>query len=225
MIKEREKVEVKDFEITLLNGEVAKIRDSKDFKALKSSEYNFYFNKNTGFFVRWGGQKNNKEVPKRITKQELDLYMTWTAIWKEKFDIKEFVADLQTDGNQRVMLPEIGDVEISTLCFGPKINGVETPCSFCYKSNNKRGSYMSSDDFKKVIDTMGPSLTQCALGIGNVDQPNLFEMMDYLIEKDIVPNVTINGSRLSKEILDGLSERCGAISVSYYDKDSCFDAI
>jgi len=94
----------KDYEITLLNGDVAKIKDSVNFKALKSSDYNFYFNKNTGFFVRFGKRKDGYDIPKKITKQELDLFMSWTAIWKEKFNVKEFVADLQTDGSTELGL-------------------------------------------------------------------------------------------------------------------------
>jgi len=216
MIKTKEKDIIKDYEITLLNGEIAKIKDSKKFKALKSSEYNFYFNKSTGFFVRWGkGDYKNK--PKSINKQEMDLYMTWTAIWKEKFDIREFVADLQTDGSTELGLPEILDIEVSTIC--------SKGCSFCYKSNTMNGKYMSTEDFTKIIDKIGPSLTQVALGIGNIDQPNLFEIMDVCRSRGIVPNLTINGALMTKEIYDGLAERCGAIAVSYYDKDDCFNSV
>jgi len=59
-----EKIDVKEFEVILLNGDVAKIIDGENFKALKSSDYNFYFNKTTGFFVRWGKgdyQKHSKK--------------------------------------------------------------------------------------------------------------------------------------------------------------------
>jgi hypothetical protein len=66
---------------------------------------------------------------------------------------------------------------------------------------------------------------QCALGIGNVDQPNLFELMDVCIDRDIKPNVTINGDRMTSELYDNLAKRCGAISISYYDKDLTFNAV
>jgi len=97
-----------------------------------------------------GGKEIIKNIPKKINKQELDLFITWTSIWKEKINIKEFVSDLQTDGSLDNTVIEILDFEVSDLCFGPLINGIETPCSFCYKSNNKRGSYMSTENFKKV---------------------------------------------------------------------------
>lgn len=41
-------------EIKLFNGEVAKLIDTKNKKLFKSSEYNFYFDKRSGFFARWG---------------------------------------------------------------------------------------------------------------------------------------------------------------------------
>ena len=40
--------------IHLLNGDIATIFDTEEFKALKSEKYNFLFEKKTGFFVRWG---------------------------------------------------------------------------------------------------------------------------------------------------------------------------
>jgi MoaA/NifB/PqqE/SkfB family radical SAM enzyme len=156
----------------------------------------------------------------------MDLYVLWCNVWKEKFDIKQFIGDLETDGSVTNSAPEILDFEVSTKCAGPTINGKKAkPCSFCYKSNTNNGKYMTTENFKKVIDVMPNSLMQCALGIGNVDQPNLFEMMDYLIEKGIKPNLTINGDRLTSEILDKLAERCGAIACSYYDKDLTFNAV
>jgi MoaA/NifB/PqqE/SkfB family radical SAM enzyme len=218
--------------LELFDGTIATIKDTENYKALISEDYNFFFNKKDGFFVRWG--KGDGTEPEKITKQDMDLFILWSAIWKSEgltFDPKQFVSDLKTDGSETNSLPEILDFEVSTCCFGPSIKSENgkiikaRPCKFCYKSNTNKGSYMSTDDFKKIIDKMPNSLMQCALGIGNVDQPNLFDMMDYLIEKDIKPNITINGDRMTPEIYDGLSSRCGAISISYYDLDLTFNAV
>lgn len=216
---------IKTNTLELLDGSIAIIKDNKNFKALKSTDYNFYFNKKNGFFVRWGKGDYLKKI-KKIDKQELELFIIWSKIWKEKFNINKFVADLKTDGSVENTAVEILDFEVSTKCSGVSMSGGQaSPCSFCYKSNNNRGSYMSIEDFTTVIDKMPNSLTQCALGIGNVDQPNLFEMMDVLIDRDIVPNLTINGDRMTTEIYDNLAKRCGAIAVSYYDKNLTFNAV
>lgn len=45
---------MKKTEIKLINGDKAVIVDNDNFKALKSENYNFIFNKNDGFFARWG---------------------------------------------------------------------------------------------------------------------------------------------------------------------------
>ena len=41
-------------QIELIDGSIAKIKDTKEYKALKSEGYNFFFNKKDGFFIRWG---------------------------------------------------------------------------------------------------------------------------------------------------------------------------
>ena len=135
---------IKTNTLELLDGSIAIIKDNKNFKALKSTDYNFYFNKKNGFFVRWGKGDYLKKI-KKIDKQELELFIIWSKIWKEKFNINKFVADLKTDGSVENTAVEILDFEVSTKCSGVSMSGGQaSPCSFCYKSNNNRGSYMSA---------------------------------------------------------------------------------
>ena len=145
VLAENEKIKVLKSEnlgeIELIDGSIAKIKDTKDYKALKSKEYNFFFNKKDGYFVRWGFGNG---VAEKITKQEKDLYLLWCNIWEEKFNLKQFVSDLQTDSNYFKMVPDILDFEVSTRCdFG---------CDFCYKSNKDDGEYIKYDDIKPLIE-------------------------------------------------------------------------
>lgn len=120
--------------------------------------------------------------------------------------------------------PEILDIEISSICsFG---------CKFCYKSNTPNGKHMSFDSFKSIIDKFPKyndihSLTQIAFGAGDIDaSEDLWFMMRYCRENKIVPNITINGDRLTDNIVDNLSSLCGAIAVSrYQDKNICYNAV
>jgi len=206
-------------EIELIDGSIAKIKDTKDYKALKSDGYNFFFNKADGYFVRWGKSSDYSKKSKEIQNLEFKMKFlpVWSKIWNEKFNLREFFADLDTDADYHKMIPDIVDFEVSTKCdFG---------CDFCYKSNKDDGEYMTTENFIKVVDKLPVSICQCALGIGNVDQPNLFELMDVLIARGIKPNITINGSKLTKEILDNLSSRCGAIAISHYSDKLTFDAV
>lgn len=121
--------------------------------------------------------------------------------------------------------PEILDLEISTICHG--IRG--SPCAFCYKSNVGTGKNMTFAEFKTIFHKMPKNLTQIAFGIGDIDgNPDMWRMFEYCRTNDynkVVPNVTINGWNLTKSSAEQLARLCGAVAVSHYDDDLCFNAI
>ena len=117
--------------------------------------------------------------------------------------------------------PEILDYEVSEICHG----GGGGLCDFCYKKNSSKGSNTTFESFKHIVDRM-PTVTQIAFGLGDIDgNPDLFKMFEYCREKNIVPNVTINGARMTPYYYDKLVEYCGAVAVSRYNDDECFDAV
>jgi MoaA/NifB/PqqE/SkfB family radical SAM enzyme len=214
--------------IKLFDGTFGELMITPLVKAFKSEKYNYLFFKENGEFYRWGSPENH-ETPKKLKNPRyLDIYSIWVSLWGKEnvLKFKEFLTSLEDDGDLDYSVPEILDFEISTKCAGVKLEGQKaSPCAFCYKSNNNTGSYISTEDYIKVIDKVGQTITQIALGIGNIDQPNLWEIMDATIDRGIVPNITINGDRMTDEYFDNLSEKCGAVAISYYDKDLTFNAI
>jgi len=114
---------------------------------------------------------------------------------------------------------EILDIEVSTIC--------SRACPWCYKSNGTyKGKNMSFETFKVILDKMPQTLTQIAFGIGDIDaNPDLWRMMEYCREKNVIPNLTINGERMTPKLYDKLANICGAIAVSKYDRDICYDAV
>jgi len=158
------------------------VTDTVDEKIVRSENFNSYFDKNTGFFARWG--KNKKDDP-----------------------------EYSPFGN------EILDIEVSTIC--------SRACPWCYKSNGTyKGKNMSFETFKVILDKMPPTLTQVAFGIGDIDSnPNLWKMMEYCRKSNVIPNITINGERMTSDLYDKLVELCGAVAVSKYDKDTCYNAV
>lgn len=119
---------------------------------------------------------------------------------------------------------EILDIETSTIC--------NMGCKFCYKSNVGTGKNMSFETFKLIFDKLPkyngiPFVNQIAFGIGDIDATDdLWKMMEYCRENTVIPNVTINGTRLTDDIVNKLVTLCGAVSVSCYDdKNVCYDAI
>lgn len=119
--------------------------------------------------------------------------------------------------------PEIADIEISTICHG--IN--EVPCPHCYKSNTSVGKNMTFEQFEKVFDKLPGNIGQIAFGIGDIDgNPDTFRIFKHCRDNNVVPNVTINGDRLTDDIVEKLVSLCGAVAVSRYDdKDICYNAV
>ncbi len=114
--------------------------------------------------------------------------------------------------------PEIADIEVSTIC--------SKGCPWCYKSNKCQGRNMSLHDFKIILNKFPNTLTQVAFGIGDIDaNPDLWKMMEFCREKNVIPNLTINGDRMTPELYDKIVGLCGAVAVSLYDKDTCYNAI
>ena len=138
---------------------------------------------------------------------------------------------INSDGDLNLGLPEILDIEISTICHG--VNG--KVCSFCYKANTPKGEHMIFDTFKQIADKMPKSLMQTAFGIGDlpnstynnstIGNPDMWRMMEHCREIGIVPNLTINGEGLTEEIVDKLIQLVGAVAVSNYDTNLTYNAV
>jgi radical SAM protein with 4Fe4S-binding SPASM domain len=114
----------------------------------------------------------------------------------------------------------IADIELSTVC--------NAKCKFCYKSNTSNGINMSFDTYKKVFHNINDLdiLTQIAFGIGDIDSNKDLELiLDYTRKNRVIPNITINGFRMTEHYYDMLAKYCGAVAVSCYDYNSCYNAI
>lgn len=116
---------------------------------------------------------------------------------------------------------EIMDIEISSgECSGN--------CAFCYKKNGSGvpTKNMSLETFKEIFRTFPPTLTQIAFGITDIDtNPDFFEIMEYSRENGVVPNYTTNGKFVNDEVARKTAKLCGAVAVSMYDKDQCYNAV
>ena len=114
--------------------------------------------------------------------------------------------------------PEIIDLEASSIC--------RKQCSFCYKSNTSVGKNMSFETFKIIFDKLPKTVTQIAFGIGSLDaNPDLWKIMQYCRDNFVVPNITINGQNIKAEEFDNLAKYCGAVSVSFYNDEDCFNSV
>lgn len=163
-------------------------------KLVKSPIYNYIFDRETGFFARWGKTKDD-------------------------------------DPHMSPFGPEIADIEISTVCNGIGTSlATRKPCSWCYKSNTGCGANMTFDTFRDLFHKLPRNLTQIAFGIGDIDgNPDLWRIMEYCRDNpynSVVPNITVNGMGVDKEVAKRLAKLCGAVSVSrYHIPGVCYNAI
>jgi len=134
-----------------------------------------------------------------------------------------FGKNLNDDPDFSPIGPEIADIEISTICHG--IN--DKPCSWCYKSNTAVGENMSFQSFKEIFDKLPKTLTQIAFGIGDLSgNLDLWKIMEYCRENDVIPNITINGWKLNDKLANKLKKLCGAVAISHYNNDNiCFGSV
>lgn len=214
------------YEIKLIDGSLGQLIDAEKFKAFKSEEYNFFFQKTDGFFIRWGKGDPKQKIKRQPNKAELNLFRDWCAIWQIKPEMKEFKKfyhDIQTDGKMELGVPEILDLEISEICRGVKGVG---PCRFCYKNNTgHQGQNMNLTTFKQLLTKLPATITQIAFGIGSIDtNPDLWAIAQHTREQGIIPNITINGEATSEEF-DKLAAVMGAVAVSVYDNELTYNAI
>lgn len=131
---------------------------------------------------------------------------------------------LEDDPSYSPFGPEIIDCEVSSICHGSAKTG---PCQFCYKSNTAIGKNMSYETFVKLFNKLPKeTLTQVAFGVGDIDgNEHLWNIMQYCRKNNVIPNITINGSRMTPKYYNLLSALCGAVAISNYDKDTCYNAV
>lgn len=203
-------------DIKLIDGSNATVRDTERYKLLKSDEYNFFFDKVTGLFIRWG--KGTNSAGRKLNKMEESLYIIWTASWALPITREEFSDMLDSEANINLSVPEILDWEISEKC--------DMGCAFCYKSNVAHsGGNVSFEKFKEIFHKLPKSITTIAFGIGSISLcPDLWNILNYTRENGIIPTITINGDA-TEEDLDNLAGVVGACAVSIYDKDKSYNCV
>lgn len=77
---------------------------------------------------------------------------------------------------------------------------------------------MSFTTFRAILDKIPRSLTQIALGIGDLDaNPDLWRMFECCRDNQIIPNITINGQKINEELAKKLVNYCRAVSISHYN--------
>jgi len=156
-----------------------------------SDDYNFIFNKQNGFFARWGETVDHDPC---------------VAPSPELCDIEiSSIVPANTTPSEDMLLTKGG-------CNGRGCR------EFCYKDNGKGQlmGHMSLSLFHKIAARLPETVCQIAFGIcGAHSHPEMLKIFRACREDyDIVPNVTVNGQGIDDDMAERLAQVCGAVAVS-----------
>ena len=227
------------------------IVETKDTKIFRSSDYNYNFNKKTGFFARWGKTKEDDPLygpsPEiadiEITTKCMGVggklcpfcYKSNTPNGKNmSFDtFKKMIDKFPTYPQKLIMIivdSQYGfgyspEAIIKTKEGPKKVKDIKKGDILdIYKKELAHNPQIVTAIRTKKKDV--PFLTQVAFGADSraESNPDLWKMMDYCREKGIIPNITV--AEITDETADKLVSKCGAVAVSRYDdKNICYDAV
>lgn len=174
------------------------VAQNKIKKYVASQKYNYVFDKQTGFFARWGKTKNDDPIMAPAP------------------EIADIEVTTKCSGINGKLCP---------FCYKSNSpNGKNMSFETFKKIIDTLPHKEIINDKKEIIKI--PLLTQVALGVDSKAEsnPDLWKMMQYCREKGIIPNVTV--AQITNEVADKLAHYCGAVAVSRYDnKDVCYDAV
>ena len=107
--------------------------------------------------------------------------------------------------------PELADISISNHCT--------KGCEFCYKESSEDQSFMSVENYEKVLDSLKHNswgnVFQVALGGGEpLEHPDFLKIIQKTVDRGIAANFTTNGIYLTESIAKVLKGKIGAVAIS-----------
>lgn len=181
-----------------------KLIETKHEKRIASDNYNLYFNKQTGFTIRYGSNIDDDPQYCPFGPEILDL------------EISSAAADDILENNPFHIVTNHG-------CRGLGCK------QFCYKANKTGKSvHMSLDTFKAIMDRMPKTLCSIAFGVlSPIEQhPQVWEIFEECRKRGVIPCVTIN-QEVSRDVAANLARLCDAVAVSVnqYNKEGVYNTI
>ena len=180
-----------------------KVYDSMTRKILKSKEYNFIFNKETGFHVEFGVTTNDDPTHSPYGPTIADIEIS-----------KVVQKDFNVDASRYNV--------VHKACHG---------CKFCYKSANlgQKTVSMKTHTFDLLMSKINQNkiLCQCAIGLNKISTcPDFWNIVKLCREKHgVVPNYTTRGGDLTDLDYKNTAKYCGAVAVSYSDPCITYDTV
>lgn len=113
--------------------------------------------------------------------------------------------------------PELADISISNHCT--------KGCDYCYRDSGDNGSFMPLRDYEHILNELQHqkygNVFQIAIGGGEpLEHPQLKQIIDATIARNVVPNLTTNGIPLDTAYASYFKGRVGAVALSTTDIQS-----
>ena len=210
-------------------------------KLVKSEDYNSYFNKETGFFARWGARKQDNPAYAPMP-EILDLEIsagkcmgkcpecykcngaveeTHNMTFEQFKDIFHKVAKTKVEVRTLDGESKIAEYNSSFGCFKTATTKKEIE-NYVIDLYNKKLNL----DVKSVKVYNSGLLQQIAFGICDIGTNlDFFKMLAYCREFDVIPNYTCHALDMNEEYAKLTAKYCGAVAISVYNKEKSYNAV
>ena len=213
------------------------ISETQEKKVVCSEDYNYYFDKKTGFFARWGKTEEEDPIFSNFGPEIADIEIT-TKCTGVGGKLCQFCYKSNTPNGKNMSFETFKKMidkfptYTQRLCFADDNGKTTNRFTFPMEEDINLDIKVEKKIKDKGLRIVGygqkqvPFLTQVAFGADSKAEsnPDLWKMMDYCRKKGIIPNITV--AERTDETADKLVSKCGAVAVSRYEnKDICYDAV
>lgn len=206
-------------------------------KTVYSNEYNSFFDKETGFFARWGATKDENPLYAPMP-EILDLEISAGKCMgkcPECYKCNGAVEEVHnmTFAEFRNIFHKVAKTKVVTTFksgFPPIKADVNDSFGDFYSKediiNKVKEIYTNPDDIKEIKVYNEGLLQQIAFGICDIGtNPDFFKMLKYCREFDVIPNYTCHALDMNEEYAKETAKYCGAVAISVYNKDKSYNAV
>lgn len=213
------------------------IKETDKIRVVNSPEYNSAFNKEDGFFVRWGA--TTKDNPLYAPMPEiLDLEISagkcmgkCPECYKCNGAVEE-THNMTFDEFRNIFHKVAKTVIVTTFKSGRLPIKAEMNLSWngCYTKSDiiekVKQLYHEPEDILETKVYNEGLLQQIAFGICDIGtNPDFFKMLKYCREFDVIPNYTCHALDMNEDYAKETAKYCGAVAVSVYNKDKAYNAV
>jgi hypothetical protein len=206
------------------------VLENEKERIVHSTDYNTYFNKENGFFARWGESKEDDPVKApmpEIADIEIssgrchnncpfcyksnsaggELHnMTFHEFRKVFHKIAKTVTEIKFLDHRPAEIEVISDIDVDTIY---------KDCMTKQDIIDKNLEYYDPESVFSIQVYNQGLLNQIAFGITSpYDNPDFFRMMEYARAFDVIPNYTIKAADVSEEVAEQTVRLCGACAIS-----------